>query len=109
MADTDEIKEYNDRLLSLGPRDHTEFPFQDIPAPPNDDAKCKLTLIQTGRLATVPEAVFLKGATEDSIISCPAYAFLIEKTVEGKKVRVIYEMGFRGKVCQPYYAAYRRA
>lgn len=98
MAEEEDIKAYNDHLLSLSPRHHADFPFQAIPAPPHDDAACKLTLIQTGQLAAIPERVFLQGAEEDSIISAPAYAFLIEKTVEGKTVRVLYEMGFRGKV-----------
>lgn len=100
MADAEAIKAYNDRLLSLGPRDHAEFPFQNIPAPRKDDAKCDLTLVHTGRLAAVPELVFLQGAAADSIVHAPAYAFLIEKTVEGKTVRLLYEMGFRGKVGQ---------
>lgn len=95
MCSSDPVEAHNVHLESFTPVDHTQFPFTAIPPPLNDSARCTLTLLRPGNLLSVHAEIFLQGEKPDTRVCIPSYAFLIEKEVDGKITRILYEMGLR--------------
>lgn len=97
----DETKTPNDRLLALGPLNPEAYPFKEIPSPPSNAAKCKLSLI---RIATgiIPAPLFIASSEPGSAFIAPVFAFLVEKEHEGKTNRISFDLGIRtvrGGIC----------
>lgn len=95
MCSPDSVQAHNNSLNNLAPIEHTNLPFISIPPPLDDSAKCSLTLIRPGDLLSVHAEIFLQGEEPNTRICIPSYAFLIEKQVDGKLTRLLYEMGLR--------------
>jgi hypothetical protein len=95
MASAEEVQAHNDSLLALGPLDPNSFPFEAFPSPVSDNAKCKLSVIRTGTLSSLPESLFILGTDSSSRITGVAYAFLIEKEEQNKTARILFDLGLR--------------
>ncbi|KAF8318262.1 hypothetical protein DL93DRAFT_2054866 [Clavulina sp. PMI_390] len=97
-VDSDPISESNAHLLSLEPVDPAEFSFIPLPESQDATAVCRLSLIRTGSLE-LPASVLISPTEAGAVANLPAFTFLVEKDLNGKKEKLLFDLGLRDVSC----------